>query len=245
MPKCSIVMCGASKNKKRPRLTLHRFPRNETLKIKWLEVIGEENINPRHKEWVVCSLHFEESCFNRTLDVIRLCDDSLPTIFPFPLRTRHDMSVLDENCNINIDVASTSTTNVSLPLPEVDNDVLKWLPARQELSVLGKKCNINNDVASMSTANVSLPVPLLDEVHKRVIKSEKIKALKQKCLNQQKKIKRLNEKLRRQAKKIANMKDIIEHLRQANKINMEQAIIIEDLAGSHDFIFIKSCDPAK
>lgn len=57
------------------------MPKNEGLRRKWLEAIGEENINPRHKEWYICSLHFEENCFNRTLDVMRLRDNSVPTIF--------------------------------------------------------------------------------------------------------------------------------------------------------------------
>lgn len=38
---------------------------------KWLEAVGEENINPGHKEWWICSCHFEECCFNKTLDVVR------------------------------------------------------------------------------------------------------------------------------------------------------------------------------
>ncbi|KAM3955046.1 uncharacterized protein ACR2FA_011079 [Aphomia sociella] len=81
MPVCSIVKCGARKNKNHPQLTLHRFPKNEGLRKKWLEATGEENINPRHKEWHVCSLHFEDKCFNRTLDVTRLRENSVPTIF--------------------------------------------------------------------------------------------------------------------------------------------------------------------
>lgn len=65
----------------------------------------------------------------------------------------------------------------------------------------------------------------------QVAELKKINALKDRCLKQQKKIKRLNEKLRRKDKKIANLKDIMEDLRQKNQINMEQAVMIEDLAG--------------
>ncbi|RVE54871.1 hypothetical protein evm_000638 [Chilo suppressalis] len=49
MPKCCVVMCSARKNKNQPQLTLHRFPKNEALKEKWLEAIGKRNINPRQK----------------------------------------------------------------------------------------------------------------------------------------------------------------------------------------------------
>lgn len=57
-----------------------RFPVNEIRKKKWMEMIGAENINPRHKMWYVCSLHFDESCFNKTLDVIRLHDGAVPSM---------------------------------------------------------------------------------------------------------------------------------------------------------------------
>ncbi|XP_045526709.1 uncharacterized protein LOC123715601 isoform X1 [Pieris brassicae] len=83
MAKCCILMCGARKNKKQPELTLHRFPKNEALRKRWFEAIGERNINPGQKEWFLCSLHFDKSCFNKTLDVMRLRDNSLPSIFPY------------------------------------------------------------------------------------------------------------------------------------------------------------------
>ncbi|CAF4943827.1 unnamed protein product [Pieris macdunnoughi] len=83
MAKCCILVCGARKNKKQPELTLHRFPKNEVLRKRWFQAIGERNINPGQKEWFLCSLHFEKSCFNKTLDVMRLRDNSLPSIFPY------------------------------------------------------------------------------------------------------------------------------------------------------------------
>lgn len=45
-----------------------------------MQYIGSENINPKHKQWNVCSLHFGESCFNKTLDVMRLHDGAVPTL---------------------------------------------------------------------------------------------------------------------------------------------------------------------
>lgn len=70
----------------------------------------------------------------------------------------------------------------------------------------------------------------------QVILNEKIKVLKEKCVDQKKKLKCLNEKLRRKNKKIANLKDIIKDLKQKAQINMEQAVLIEDLAGPHEFL---------
>ncbi|CAB3231139.1 unnamed protein product [Arctia plantaginis] len=78
MPSCSIKECGARKNNNHPTLTLHRLPVNEILKRKWINIIGLENINPRHKMWYVCSMHFHETSFNRTLGVTRLRDCAVP-----------------------------------------------------------------------------------------------------------------------------------------------------------------------
>lgn len=58
-----------------------RFPRNETLQKLWKDNIGTENIKP-FKVAKVCSKHFEDNCINRTLDVVRLKDDVVPTLFP-------------------------------------------------------------------------------------------------------------------------------------------------------------------
>ncbi|CAH1643378.1 unnamed protein product [Spodoptera littoralis] len=80
MSTCAIKQCGARKNPNQPHLTMHRFPKNEVLRQKWLEVIGTENIKPGLKAPRICSLHFAVSSFNRTLDVIRLRDDAVPSI---------------------------------------------------------------------------------------------------------------------------------------------------------------------
>ncbi|CAH0402087.1 unnamed protein product [Chilo suppressalis] len=139
MPKCCIVMCSARKNKNQPQLTLHRFPKNEALKEKWLEAIGKENINPRQKNWHLCSLHFKDSCFNKTLNVIRLRENSLPTIFPYPRTAIQDTSVLCETSNVKTAVASTSAASFSFPLPlqeEVNVEVAKC----KKIKTLKDKC---------------------------------------------------------------------------------------------------------
>ncbi|XP_063390619.1 THAP domain-containing protein 1 B-like [Cydia fagiglandana] len=78
MPVCSVIGCGIRKTPNQPSLTLHRLPRNEIKKKKWLEAIGMENIRPRVKDTFICSLHFDEKCFNKTLDVTRLRDEAVP-----------------------------------------------------------------------------------------------------------------------------------------------------------------------
>lgn len=66
--------------------------------------------------------------------------------------------------------------------------------------------------------------------------TQKIQALEEKCTKQRKTIKAMKEKLRRKDKKLAGLKDIIEDLRQKNHINLEQSVLINDLAGPSDFL---------
>ncbi|KAJ0180584.1 hypothetical protein K1T71_003988 [Dendrolimus kikuchii] len=81
MPVCSVIGCGIKKTPNQPTLTIHSFPRNERKKKKWLEAIGLENIKPNVKDIYICSLHFDDKCFNKTLDVPRLRDDAVPFKF--------------------------------------------------------------------------------------------------------------------------------------------------------------------
>ncbi|XP_047019217.1 THAP domain-containing protein 2-like [Helicoverpa zea] len=112
MPTCCIVKCRASKHKNQAGFSLHRFPIRNDLRTKWLEAIGEENINPRHKYWYVCSLHFEDSCFNRTLDILRLRDNSVPTLFLTPKEGPQESLVLHDITNIRKHNDTATSTDV-------------------------------------------------------------------------------------------------------------------------------------
>ncbi|KAJ8704945.1 hypothetical protein PYW08_012265 [Mythimna loreyi] len=139
MPACCIATCGARKNKNQPKLTLHRFPKKEPLRKKWLEAIGKVNINTKYREWYVCSLHFNESCFNRTLEVIRLRDDSVPTEF---LKRHQDLSDLSESDTIGKgDDDSDDTTTELDPLQISDEEtVQKEVEDNEKVKELESKC---------------------------------------------------------------------------------------------------------
>ncbi|XP_052746271.1 zinc finger protein 33A isoform X2 [Bicyclus anynana] len=91
---CTIVGCGARKSDNFKNLTFHRFPRNEIKKKKWLNIIGRENIKRNTNRALICSLHFEEKDFNKTLNVVRLRDDVLPSLLLFC------MICLDTECKL-------------------------------------------------------------------------------------------------------------------------------------------------
>nr|XP_021182637.2 THAP domain-containing protein 1-like isoform X1 [Helicoverpa armigera] len=177
MPTCCIVECRSSKHKNPAGLSIHKFPTKNDLRTKWLEAIGVENINSRHKSWYVCSLHFEANCFNRTLDVLRLRDNSVPTLL-LPLNNGPQESLVSHEINNIRKHAGTGTSTDLDPL-------------------LLSHENINQTERREKTQTVP---------YREFVKlTEKVKALKNRCLMQRKTIKRLHEMIRRRNKKIAKL----------------------------------------
>ncbi|XP_063307562.1 THAP domain-containing protein 2 [Pelobates fuscus] len=78
MPK-SCVVCGAVMRRGSGR-SFHRFPNDPVKRSKWVCLTGREHFIP-NKETVLCSDHFEDHCFDRTGQTIRLREDSMPTLF--------------------------------------------------------------------------------------------------------------------------------------------------------------------
>ncbi|CAH2085969.1 unnamed protein product [Euphydryas editha] len=94
MTKCCIRGCNSNSRENDEGLSFFRFPRNEALQNLWKDNIGTENIKP-FKVVRVCSKHFEDNCINRTLDVVRLKDDVVPTLFPLQQKR---IKVLRQKC---------------------------------------------------------------------------------------------------------------------------------------------------
>ncbi|XP_063809853.1 THAP domain-containing protein 2-like isoform X1 [Pseudophryne corroboree] len=87
---CDITMpttCaafGCTNNSKRDNwVTFHRFPSNPERRKQWLNLMNRENFCPGLHTFL-CSRHFEESCFDRTGQTVRLRVNAVPTIFIYP-----------------------------------------------------------------------------------------------------------------------------------------------------------------
>jgi len=104
MPHCVAYKCSNDAKKKDPSISFHLLPgvNRLTIRKKWINAIKRPESNLPKKPHL-CSIHFEESCFDRsfemkskmvgsTLGKRRLKHDSVPTIFfhkppPKPRRT--------------------------------------------------------------------------------------------------------------------------------------------------------------
>ncbi|OCT59274.1 THAP domain-containing protein 1 [Xenopus laevis] len=89
MPACAAINC-TSRQTRGCGKSFHRFPhgRPEVLK-KWVMNMRRDKFKPSSKA-VLCSDHFEEFCFDRTGQTIRLRTDAVPTVFTFPGKMKKD-----------------------------------------------------------------------------------------------------------------------------------------------------------
>ena len=61
-----------------------RFPLSNPERCqKWVRNLRRQDFKPS-RYTVLCSAHFEASCFDRTGQTVRLREDAEPTIFDFP-----------------------------------------------------------------------------------------------------------------------------------------------------------------
>ncbi|KAM8961269.1 THAP domain-containing protein 1-like [Pelodytes ibericus] len=89
MPACAAIHC-TSRQTRGCGKSFHRFPhgRPDVLK-KWVFNMKRDKFKPSSKA-VLCSDHFEEFCFDRTGQTIRLRVDAVPTLFLFPERPKRE-----------------------------------------------------------------------------------------------------------------------------------------------------------
>lgn len=113
MPACAAINC-TSRQTRGCGKSFHRFPhgRPEILK-KWVMNMRRDTFKPSSKA-VLCSDHFEEGCFDRTGQTIRLRVDAVPTVFAFPGRTRKD-----RKSHISAPVLEDVEEKFSIPPPSL------------------------------------------------------------------------------------------------------------------------------
>ncbi|XP_045769883.1 THAP domain-containing protein 1-like isoform X2 [Maniola jurtina] len=217
-----------------------RFPTNLELRKKWINAIGVQNINPRHKYRSVCSRHFKESELNKTLNVMRLRDNIVPSLC-LERSSLSTTSYLSEKDNDQELHEFGKTLPHSQNMSE-DEDCSETRTANSSAYILIVKDNVqelhNYCIVGAPSQNIN-PDATQDAVNKRAEDQrnlEKIKQLTDKLLKQSRKIRTLNQKVNRGEKRIAALRKIIQQqrcldqkVRRGNKKIEALSKIIEQL----------------
>ncbi|KAK4882664.1 hypothetical protein RN001_005983 [Aquatica leii] len=111
---CASYKCTSKKSKEllkyeeKQRITFHLFPKDPEKQNLWITALRSKDWCPSDSS-TVCSLHFEEHCFDRSLNnIVRLKPDAVPTIFKsFP-------SYLQQ-ASTSVVVSTSRSTSVSPP----------------------------------------------------------------------------------------------------------------------------------
>ncbi|CAH2987385.1 unnamed protein product [Chilo suppressalis] len=145
MPNCSIVGCG-NKCRILPNISVHRLPKNDLKRKMWLDTIGVENLKTHTKSICICSLHFEESCFNRTLNHIVLRDDAVPSRILLgkigsEVNGQDPITSMFKEYSSNLLVESDKCQD---PIPSMSNETTSNLPVQdaklETIEKLNMKC---------------------------------------------------------------------------------------------------------
>ncbi|KAK7092795.1 hypothetical protein V1264_008486 [Littorina saxatilis] len=88
MPQCVAWGChyrtdGKGLKGKETGTTVHRFPKDPERRNIWTRALRREGFQATNT-MVLCSSHFEESCFDRFGQTTRLVKTAVPTLFDFP-----------------------------------------------------------------------------------------------------------------------------------------------------------------
>ncbi|XP_075681671.1 THAP domain-containing protein 1 B-like [Rhinoderma darwinii] len=134
MPACAAINC-TSRQTRGCGKSFHRFPhgRPEILK-KWVTNMRRDTFKPSSKA-VLCSDHFEEYCFDRTGQTIRLRVDAVPTVFAFPGKTRKDRKP-----QISAPVLEYVEEKLFIPLPSLPEKIPTPEPADKRVTVEHDYC---------------------------------------------------------------------------------------------------------
>ncbi|XP_076033984.1 THAP domain-containing protein 1-like isoform X1 [Oratosquilla oratoria] len=191
MPTCAALNC-TNRRIGGCEQSFHSFPRSKPEIMKrWIVNLRRDNYKPS-KYAVLCSNHFEEHCFDRTGQTVRLRDNAVPTLFKFPAQLVKPVSKRRKP-PVNRSLEGTGDTHAQIPLQTAPVDAvcshlgcdhtyaicessrsLKRKLNEEEDTIISakKKLKFSQQKVEMSLRGGNTYVMLLSD-HKRNIKQQK------------------------------------------------------------------------
>ncbi|CAI9590468.1 unnamed protein product, partial [Staurois parvus] len=123
-----------------------RFPSNPERRKLWLSLLNREHFTPSLHTFL-CSKHFDETCFDRTGQTVRLRVNAAPTIFIYPNHMLEKVSILyKKNLNYNCipnpgihELTARNKQQLTMIMPTVFQALLK---SRKKIWELEKKLEL-------------------------------------------------------------------------------------------------------
>jgi THAP domain len=185
-----------------------RFPlKNKELLSKWITAMRRDKWKPSSHD-VLCSEHFEQTCFRFYSCQVRLREDAVPSVFSFPQHlhktSKQRRAIIKHDvCNVSDSGASIST-ETSSNVVVASGSVLQ----HHDYALLVSPGGVKRKYAEM----------LNREKHSKQLAIKKLKVARRRLFRQQ--------------MKISSMKDIIQHLKSMGDVNSAAIELIDRCFGN-------------
>lgn len=203
------------------KVSFHRFPKDPSA---WLQILGitSSSVSERSR---ICSVHFEEKCFDRKGCYPQLRPNALPfkTIITEKLpnpANENELPIDDINpAELSPDTVKSmiSQKETTTPLDDISNSFDK--------SLLPQPLILKVDKGTMVS-----PLLIYNSPEKIRLR-ERIKFIESES---RKKVRALQQQLRRKSDQIVKLKHILNTLKDKKLLNKHQVEMIQTLDGSND-----------
>ncbi|XP_025270804.1 uncharacterized protein LOC105256516 isoform X1 [Camponotus floridanus] len=248
MPDCWAKGCKSRNNNSRKnkaqlqweqshnkKITFHKIPKNPEKRKKWLESMNLNIDIPENAK--LCSLHFEESAFDRRDDYyIRI----RPGVIPFVYKGNANLSNIEAPQKKNKLLNTTNQENIDTKTYEkILNAEQKTIEDNFDFSgtVIDSTISIPSTSKTIDIDQLRTPRKVKHQetiVSPRLLKNTPRKQILETALinvrkNFIKKIRSLQQKQRRSAKCIANLKNVLTSLKKKNFRDSQQLDILNNI----------------
>ncbi|XP_003700342.1 THAP domain-containing protein 1 isoform X1 [Megachile rotundata] len=204
------------------KVSFHRFPKDPSI---WLQILGITSLLVSERSRI-CSVHFEEKCFDRKGCYPQLRPNALPSK---TIITEKLSNPINEN---------------ELPIDDINPAELS--PDTVQSMVLQKEAVTPlDDISNSLDKSLLSPQPLISKVDKGTMVSplliynspekirlrERIKFVESES---RKKVRALQQQLRRKSDQILKLRHILNTLKDKKLLNKHQVEMIQTLGGSND-----------
>lgn len=193
-----------------------RFPTEISICSLWERNVRRESWRPSIYS-VLCSAHFEESCFDRTGQIVRVREGAVPTIFDFPQHLQNKNTVarkppknrsacVDVNSNlVELEVVASCTEVPAVPLMS-DHGY-----------ATGMDADVPADLPQVSSGSVSIEHSYWVHETPKTLKRQLCQRIDelQRC---RKRLKLVQQTARRRLRRIFNLRLVLEHLRKKSLV---------------------------
>ncbi len=212
-------------------MLLCRFPKDETLRKRWIIAVKRKNFVPNDKSSKICSEHFVESDYlvRPNINLPQLKPDAVPSVFkgfpehliPKPKKPRSS-SVIDKlERRSKVQECEPSTSTLSLPnVPDEHMFSASEAPVSPIENTESRSIEVQTNDIEMKSKIIQTDVSTTQDsiVH----------SLETKISAQVRKIRTLQQKIRRQKRKIYNLKGLLSILKSEGFLDTASVEILSE-----------------